>query len=167
MAAASKITRGQSLGGEAFGGEWLVRSRFPEIRRRRGSFFLDLGEQPDLNGGGCLLSVRIVMGETAGLEDYRAQLNDAAAASVVEVHKWKAGPGHRILQERDRLSCRQAMLAAQMQESAHKAVAAVPIIITAAGPAAVVGKKLEHEIEQLYGFCDVRFGHWFERSRSG
>ena len=52
-----------------------------------------------------------------------------------------------------------------MQKSADKAVAAVSVIITAARPAAVVGKKLEHEIEQLHRFCDFRFGHWFERSR--
>jgi hypothetical protein len=42
---------GRSLGGEAFGGERLVRRRFHGIRRRR-SFFLDLGEQPGLNRGG-------------------------------------------------------------------------------------------------------------------
>ena len=81
------------------------------------------------------------------------------------MHKRKAGPGHRILKERGRRCRRQAMLAAQMQESAHKAVAAVSVIITAARPVAVVGKKLEHEIEQLHHFCDFRFGHWFDRSR--
>jgi hypothetical protein len=32
------------LGGEAFAGEPLVRRRVRDIRRRRGSFFLDLGE---------------------------------------------------------------------------------------------------------------------------
>jgi hypothetical protein len=32
---------------------------------------------------------------------------------------------------------------------------------------AVVGKKLEHQIEQLHSFGDFRFGHWFDRSRSG
>jgi hypothetical protein len=84
------------------GGEWLVRRRFPDIGRRRGSFFLDLGEQPSLNRGGCLRSLRIIMGKTAGLEDYGAQLGDAAATSVVEVHNRKAGPGHRVLQKRAR-----------------------------------------------------------------
>jgi ribosomal protein S3 len=53
-----------------------------------------------------------------------------------------------------------------MQESADKAVAAVSVIITAARPVSVVGKKLEHEIEQLHRFCDLRFGHWFDRSPS-
>ena len=57
------------------------------------------------------------------------------------------GPGHRILQERDRRCRRQAMLTAQVQESANKAVAAVFVVITAARPVAVVGKKLEHQIE--------------------
>src|SRR5271156_1503541 len=135
---------GRSLGGEAFGGERLVRRRFPDIRRPRGSFFLDLGEQRGLNRGGCPLSLRIVTGETAGPDDYGAQLGDTAATSVVEVHKRKAGPGHRILQERDRRCRRQAMLAAQMQKSTDKAVAAVSVIIRAARPVAVVGKKLEH-----------------------
>ena len=107
------------------------------------------------------------MRETAGLEDDGAQLGDAAPTGVVEVHKRKAGPGHRIPQERDRRRRRQAMRAAQMQKSADKAVAAVSVIITAARPVAVVGKKREHEIEQLHRFCDVRFGHWFDRSRSG
>jgi hypothetical protein len=36
------------------------------------------------------------------------------------------------------------MLAAQMQKSTDKAVAAVSVIIRAARPVAVVGKKLEH-----------------------
>jgi hypothetical protein len=91
-----------------------------------------------------MLSLRIVMGEAAGLQNDGAQLGDAAAAPVVEMHKRKSGPGHRILQERDRRRCRQAMLAAQMQKSADKAVAAVSVIITAARPVAAVGKKLEH-----------------------
>jgi hypothetical protein len=55
-----------------------------------------------LNGGGCPLSLRIIVGEAAGCEDYGAQLGDAAATGIVEVHKRKAGPGHRILQQRDR-----------------------------------------------------------------
>ena len=54
-----------------------------------------------------------------------------------------------------------------MQKSADKAVTAVSVVITAARPVAVVGKKLEHEIEQLHCFCDFRFGHWFDRSLSG
>jgi hypothetical protein len=32
--------------------------------------------------------------------------------------------------------------------------------LTAARPVAVVGTKLEHEIEQLHRSCDFRFGHW-------
>src|SRR6516162_2486490 len=109
----------------------------------------------------------MIMSKTAGLEDYRAQFGDAAATSVVEVDKRKAGPRHRILQQPDRRCRGQAMHAAQMQKSADKAVAAVSVIIRAARPVAVVGKKLEHEIEQLHRFCDFRFGHWFDRSRSG
>jgi hypothetical protein len=58
--------RGRSLGGEAFGGVWLVRRWFPDIRRRLGTFFLDLGEQPCLNRDGCPLSFRIIKCETAG-----------------------------------------------------------------------------------------------------
>jgi hypothetical protein len=54
-----------------------------------------------------------------------------------------------------------------MQESADKAVAAVSIVIAAARPVAVVGKELEHKVEQLDRFGDFHFGHWIESSRSG
>jgi hypothetical protein len=54
-----------------------------------------------------------------------------------------------------------------MQKSADKAVSAVSVIVAAARPAAVVGKMLEHQVEQLHGLCDFRVRHWFERSRSG
>jgi ribosomal protein S3 len=50
-------------------------------------------------------------------------------------------------------------IAAQMQESADKAVAAVSVIITSARPASVVGKKRVHEIEQLHRLCDFSFAH--------
>jgi hypothetical protein len=86
------------------------------------------------------------------------------ATSVVEVHKRKAGAGHRVLQKRDRRRRRQAMLAAQMHESADQAAAAIAVVITAVGPVAVVGKKLEHVIEQLHRFCSFRFGHRFDHS---
>ena len=106
------LTIGRPLGGEAFGDQWLVRRRCSDIRRRRGSLFLDLREQPGLDRGGAPLSLSIIMGEMAGLEDYGAQLGDAAATSVVEMHKRKARPRHRILQECDRGSHRQTMPAA-------------------------------------------------------
>jgi hypothetical protein len=32
---------------------------------------------------------------------------------------------------------------------------------------AVVGKMLEHQVEQLHRLCDFRVRHWFERSRCG
>src|ERR1700719_419059 len=113
-----------ALGGEAFAREWLVRRGIRGIRRRGGPFFLDLGEEPGLNRGGRPLLLRMVLSKAAGLEDYGAQLGDAAATRVVEVHKRKAGPGHGILQERDRRCLRQAMLAAQMQNGADNAMAA-------------------------------------------
>jgi len=75
------------------------------------------------------------------------------------VHKRKAGPGHRILQERDRRRRRQAMLAAQMQKSADITVASVPVIVTATRSLAVGGKLLEHQVDQLLLFCDVLVGH--------
>jgi len=103
----------------------------------------------------------MIVGETAGLENDGAELGDAAATRVVEVDKRKAGPGHRVLQERDRRRPRQAMLAAEMQESADKAVAAVSVVITAARPMAVLGKMLEHQVEQLHSLCDLGFRHWF------
>jgi hypothetical protein len=72
-------------------------------------------------------------------------------------------PRHRILQERDRRCRRQAMLAAQMQKSADKKVAAVSIIITAARPVGIVGKILEHQVEQVHRLCDLGFRHSFGR----
>jgi hypothetical protein len=122
-------------------------------------FFLDLGEQPGFDRGGCPLSLRIVMGKPAGPKDYGAQLGGTAAMGVVEMHERKAEPGHRILQERDHRRRRQAMLAAQMQESTDKAVPAVSVIVAAARPVAVVGKKLEQKTEQLHRVCDLRFRH--------
>ena len=86
---------------------------------------------------------------------------------VVEVHKRKAGPGHSVLQERDCGCRRQAMLAAKMQQGADKAVTALSVIIRATCPMAVVGKELEHEIEQLHGFRGIHLRHRFDRSRSG
>ena len=108
--------------------------RIRDIRRRRAWFLLDLGERPGLNRDGRALLLRMIAGETAGLEDYEAKLGNAAAKRVVELHKGKPGTRHRILQKRDRRCPRQAMLAAQMEKSADKAVAAVSVIITAARP---------------------------------
>jgi len=62
-AASARLTE-LLLGGNALGDE--------RIGSRRGSLFLDLGQQPGLDGGGCPLLFPIVMGETAGLENYRA-----------------------------------------------------------------------------------------------
>ena len=45
------------------------------------------GEQPSRNRGVRPLSLRIIIGEAAGLEDDRAQLGAAAATPVVEVHE--------------------------------------------------------------------------------
>jgi hypothetical protein len=87
------------------------------------------------------------MGEPTRLDDDGAQLGEAAATMIVEVNKGKAGAGHRILQQRNRRRRRQAMLAAETQKSADEAVAAVSVVITAARPVAVIGKKLEHPIE--------------------
>jgi hypothetical protein len=51
------------------------------------------------------------------------------------------------------------MLAAQMQNSADKAMAAVSVIVMAARPVAVVRKMLEHQVEQLHRLCDFLFRH--------
>ena len=103
--------------------------------------------------------LRVIVREAAGLEDDGAQLGGAAATRVVEMHERKAGAGHRILQERDCRRPRQAMFAAQMQERADKAVAAVSVVITAACPVTVVGKMLEHQVEQLQRLGDLGFRH--------
>ena len=52
------------------------------------------------------------------------------------------------------------MLAAEAQKRADKVVAAVPIVITAAGPVSVGGEKLDHQVKQLHRFGDFRFGRW-------
>jgi choline dehydrogenase len=80
---------GRSLGGEAFGRERL-RRRVRDVRRRA-PFFSDLGKQPGLGRGGRPVLLRVIVGEAAGREDDGAQLGDAAATTVVEVHKRKAG----------------------------------------------------------------------------
>ena len=98
----------------------------------------------------------MIVGEAAGLEDDGAQLGEAAATTVVEVHKREAGTGHRILQECDRRCPWQGMLAAQMQKSTDEAMAAVSVIITAARPVIVVGKMLEHQVQQLHCLRDFR-----------
>jgi hypothetical protein len=144
-----------SLSGEAFR-ERLRGVRFHDICRRHDLLFLDLGEQPGLNCGARPLLFRIATREATGLEDYGAQLGDASATSVIEVHKRKAGPGHRILEERNGRCRRKAMLAAQVEKSADKAVPAVRVRITAARPVALVGKKREHEVEKLHRFSDLR-----------
>ena len=92
------------------------------------------------SGRAATRSLRIIMCETVGLDDYGAQLSDAAAARVIEVHKRNTGPGHRILQERDRPRPRQAVVAAQMQESAEKTAAAASVIIAPARPMASSAK---------------------------
>ena len=68
----------------------------------------------------------------------------------------EAGTGHRILQECDRRCPWQRMLAAQMQKSTDEAMAAVSVIITAARPVTVVGKMLEHQVQQLHCLRDFR-----------
>jgi hypothetical protein len=74
LGATTRDDRLRSLDGEAFGDERCVQRRIRDIRRRRASFFLDLGEQPGLNHHGRALLLRMIVGETAGLEDYGAQL---------------------------------------------------------------------------------------------
>jgi hypothetical protein len=53
-----------------------------------------------------------------------------------------------------------------MQESADQTMTAVSIIVTAACPVGVVGKKLEHEVEQLHSFSGFRVRHKSIRPRS-
>jgi hypothetical protein len=103
----------RSLGGEAFAGERSLGHHFSGICRRRCcSFFLDLGEQPDLDRGSGPLSLRGIVPESARLDDDGAQLGYRAATIVVEVDKREARARHRVLEERDRRRRRQTMLAA-------------------------------------------------------
>jgi hypothetical protein len=93
LGATTRDNRVRSLGGEAFGDERCVRRRIRDIRRRRGSFFLDLSEQPHPCHIGHPLLLRMIVGETAGLEDDGTQLGDAPATGVVELHKRRPGRG--------------------------------------------------------------------------
>lgn len=149
------------LGGEAFGRERVVYRRVRHICGRRGPSFSDLSEQPSLGRGSRPVLLGTIVSEAASFENDGAQLGDAATTTVVEVHKREAGPGHRILQERDRRRPRQAMLAAEMQESADKAMTTISVVITAARPVVIVGKMLEHQVEQLNSFCDLGLGQLF------
>jgi hypothetical protein len=115
-----------------------------------------------IDGGPVLL--RTIVGEVARFQDDGAQLGETAAVRVVEVDEREAGPGHRVLQQRDRQRPWQAVLVAQMQKSADKAATAVTVVIAAARPVAVVGKMLEYQVEQLHRLRDVRFGHGLGRS---
>jgi hypothetical protein len=128
---------------------------------RRGSLFLNLSQQPSLGRGSCQFLLGMVISETAGPEDDGAPLGGAGATSL----KCRAGASHPV---GARLPVSwQAMPAAQMQEGADKAMAAVSVIIMAARPVAVVGKMIEHQVEQLHRLHDLGFQHWFDRSRSG
>jgi hypothetical protein len=92
---------GGLLGGQPLGSECLIWHQSSDISSRRRSFFIDIGEQPGFDRGSCPLSLRIILCETASLEDYGAQFGGAVAARVVEVHERKTGTGHGILQERN------------------------------------------------------------------
>jgi hypothetical protein len=59
------------------------------------------------------------------------------------------------------------MLEAQTKQSADKAMAAAAVVIAAARPVAVVGKMVEHQVEQLHRLGDFGFRHWLDHSRSG
>ena len=87
MQAAHELTDHQ-LGGEAFGAQRL-RRRVRDIRRRA-PFFADLDKQPGLGGGRRPVLLGMIVGEAAGLEDDGAQFGDAAATTVVEMHKRKS-----------------------------------------------------------------------------
>jgi hypothetical protein len=70
---------------------------YPRLPPTARLVFSDLAEQPGLSRGGGALLLHKIVGETASLENYGAQLGDAAAIRVVKVHKRKPGPGHRVL----------------------------------------------------------------------
>jgi hypothetical protein len=97
-----------------------VRRRFHGIRRRC-SFFLDLGKQSGLNRGGGPLLLRTIKSETAGRVDYGAQLGDAVATRVIEVHKRKAG---HSLKNSTRQICRTSQAIVTVPETSLAATGA-------------------------------------------
>jgi len=107
-----------SLSCVAFGWERCVLLRFALCDGCRGTPFPIWASSQVFAATAGPFSLRMIIRETARLEDYGAQFGRAPTPIVVEVHEWKAGTRHRILQERDRRSWRKAMLAAQMEKSA-------------------------------------------------
>jgi hypothetical protein len=76
-------------------GRTLVRRGLHAVRRRRGSFFLDLGQRPGPNRGGCPLSLRIITGETGALRiTERSSATLPQRVSRVHEHEWVVGAPH-------------------------------------------------------------------------
>jgi hypothetical protein len=80
-----RIGSRSQLGGEAFGDE--RRGRRVRDIRRRAPFFADLGEQPSLDRGVRPLLLRMIVSETAGLE------NDWSAARLPQQASLKCTSG--------------------------------------------------------------------------
>ena len=140
---------GRSLGGDRFGDEWLVRRPLFDVRRRSSSFFVNLGEQPGLNRGGCALSLRTIVCETTGLEDHDAScllaairrdyrwynaLNGDLSAVAKILSLWGMLPDHRPLTSVGLITPYPGLLAMQ-QIGQHRAVGDI-------------GRRRRHRVDQ-------------------
>jgi len=92
----------------------------------------------------------MILSETAGLEDYRAQLGPVAT-SIIEVHKMKAGPGHCIVKERAAVGRR--CLRLRCRRASTRQWPPFSVIITAARPVAVVGKNSSMRLSNCTAFA--------------
>ena len=96
---------------------------------------------------------RIFERDCAGPEDHRAQFSGAAAEAIVEVDKPDLPPGQGRFEDGYHWLARKPMLRTEVKDRADKAVAAIPIMITASRPVIVVSKKFQHQIQHLQGFA--------------
>jgi hypothetical protein len=118
----------------------------------RGALLIQRCQEPVLYDRGGPLSFYLAKCEAAGSDNDRAQLGEAAAAAVIEVHKPKSPTRHRLLQKTDRRVARDVVLATEVIEGADQAASTVAVIIAAARPVRTVCEKLEQEIEHLNRF---------------
>jgi hypothetical protein len=101
---------------------------------------------------------RILEGDRAGLEDYRAQFS-AAAETIVEADKPDLPLGQCRFEEGHHRCTRKPMPCTEMEHGADKAVAAVGVVITPSCPVVVFSEKIQHEIQHLRGFAGHIRGH--------
>jgi hypothetical protein len=80
-------------------------------------------------------------------------LGGAAALLVIEGYKAELALRERRLEQREDRCLRETMLRAEMKNRADEATPAAFVLILALHPMVIVGKKIEQEIQELYGLA--------------